>query len=647
MGCGIFGRIEAGGRPVEPRLLLRQVNTMVHRGPDAYGLLLADRRTGRTVSAYNHPPAETDGRFDAALGHRRLSILDLSDAAAQPMADSAGRLWVAFNGEIYNFEELRRELVSRGHVFRTDHSDTEVLLYAFKEWGEGCLNRLRGMFAFGILDLASRRLFLARDRLGKKPLYYRVAPEGFQFASELKAIIADPGVPRRIDPVALAQYLTYGYIPAPHTIYQGIWKLPPAHCAWVYLDAPDRVVVKEYWALRYEPDDGRRLEDWMEEFDAEFATAVRLRMVSDVPLGALLSGGIDSTLVVRAMSRLTERPIKTFSIGFEEEEYSELKWAREVAGRYGTEHYEEIVRPDALALLPKLAAQYDEPFGDSSAVPTFCVFQMARQHVTVALSGDGGDELFVGYNRYQLFERRSRFDWVPFPLRRVVFGPAARLWPEHTSGKQLLTDLSNDPYGRYLDRMGKPRALRFLAPDLRHAVLRLADPQAFVAQAWRQAPQEPISRLQYVDTKTYLPGDILVKVDRASMLNSLEARCPLLDHKVVELAARVPIQFKYSDGVRKLLLKQILLPDLGETFLSRRKKGFSVPLNRWFHGELAGYVRERLLSANGNLPEEVDRREVERLVVSYREIKRDLSFHLWNLLMLSAWTEVYGATGNA
>lgn len=645
MPCGIFGRIQPRERAIDVSLFARQLRTMVHRGPDGYGVMLANSTTGRTRRGYNRLPEANGDRFEVGLGHHRLSIIDLSEAAAQPMTDHAGQSWITFNGEVYNFEDLRRELLTRGHTFKTDHSDTEVLLHAFKEWGEQCVHRLRGMYAFGIVDLRSRRLFLARDRIGKKPLYYRAAPEGFQFASELKAILADPHVPRRLDPVALAQYLVYGYIPAPRTIYQGMCKLPPAHFAWVDLDSPEKIHVQEYWTLRYQPEEGWKIEDWMGEFDAEFTEAVRLRMISDVPLGALLSGGIDSTAVVRAMTRLSNRPVKTFSIGFEEEDYSELKWAREVAKRYRTEHHEEIVRPDGVTLLPMLAAQYDEPFADSSAVPTYYVCRMARRHVTVVLTGDGGDELFAGYNRYQYFQKRSRLDWIPHLVRRSLFGTPAFLWPKNISGKRLLTDLSNDPYRRYLDRMGKSAALKFLIPELRDTVLREGDLHGFFARTWKDGPQDAVSRLQYVDTKTYLPEDILVKVDRASMLNSLEARCPLLDHKVVELAARIPMQFKYNDHERKYLLRQLLLPDLGQPFLSRRKKGFSIPLNRWFQRELAGYVREHLLFANGNLPDEIDRKEVNRLVHSYQQENRDLSYHLWSLLMLKAWNEVHGPLG--
>jgi asparagine synthase (glutamine-hydrolysing) len=641
--CGILGKISTDRQPIAPPLFVRQLDTMISRGPDSYGVLLANLNTGHNRSSYRRPPEANGDFFDVALGHRRLSILDLSEAASQPMADEEGRFWVTFNGEIYNFAELRHELLGRGHTFRTDHSDTEVLLHVFMEWGEGCLSRLRGMFAFGILDLKSRRLFLARDRMGKKPLYYRTGPEGFQFASELKAILADHRVPRRIDPVALSQYLMYHWIPSPRTIYQGISKLPAAHCAWVSLDHPEKIEAKEYWTLQYRPEEERGLEDWIEEFNAEFTESVRLRMISDVPLGALLSGGIDSTTVVRAMSRLGSSRVKTFSIGFEEEDYSELKWAREVAARYSTEHYEEIVRPDAIGLLPQLAAQYDEPFADDSAVPTYYVCHMARQHVTVALSGDGGDELFAGYNRYDTFQKLKRFDCLPLLLRRFVFGVGADLWPGNLTGKGFLKLLSQDSYGRYREQRGKSEVLRFLKTDVRANLLGRGDPHDFFTRAWASAPQEPISRMQYVDTKTYLPEDILVKLDRASMLNSLETRCPLLDHKIVELAARIPVRLKYNNNGKKFLLKQLLLSELGQPFLSRKKKGFSVPLNRWLRGQLHGHVSERLLSANNHLPDEIDQHEIKRLIRSYETGNRDLSRYIWNLLMLDAWSEVYGS----
>jgi asparagine synthase (glutamine-hydrolysing) len=637
--CGIFGKIQFDGRPIEVQSFLKQLNTMTHRGPDGYGLVLANLRTGHAVSRYNRPPGIAVNCYDTALGHRRLAIIDRSNAAAQPMTDQEGRLWLTFNGEIYNFGELRKELLARGHVFSTNHSDSEALLYAFKEWGEGCLERLRGMFAFAVLDLKTRHIFFARDRIGKKPLYYRSGPDGLQFASELKAILIDPQVPQRIDPVSLVQYLMFNYIPAPRTIYDGIHKLPAGHCAWVDLMRPEIIRVKEYWKLQYQVEEEPSLEVRMEEFDAEFAEAVRLRMISDVPLGVLLSGGIDSTAVVRTMRRLTNGPIRTFSVGFEEEERNELKWAREVARRYGTEHHEKIIRPDAAAILSDLVGQYDEPFGDSSALPTYWICRTAKEHVTTVLSGDGGDELLAGYNRYETYRKLAQFDGILPRLRHLVLGMTDRLLPQSVPGKRRLFLLAKNPYERYLEQMGKSAALEFLTPEIQRAAFRKEDPQAFFRQAWDKSPQESLSRLQYVDTKTYLPEDVLVKLDRASMLNSLEARCPFLDHKLIELVARIPAYFKYHRNEKKYLLKQILLPDMGREFLSRRKRGFSLPLNQWLRGELSGYVKEHL--AAGNLPDEINRPSVERFLNSYMRGILDGGRSLWSLLVLSLWCERY------
>jgi asparagine synthase (glutamine-hydrolysing) len=640
--CAILGVVHPTGKPVDVVRFTRQLDTMAHRGPDGWGVMVADRVSGACEVGYNRPPQAEFTTVDLALGHRRLAILDLSAAAAQPMRDAGGRQWVTFNGEIYNFRQLRQDLEARGWRFRTDHSDTEALLYAFREWGEGCVDHLRGMFAFAVADLEAGSLFLARDRLGKKPLYYRAAPEAFQFASELKAIVADPDVPRRLDPVALAQYLMYNYVPAPRTIYEGVHKLPPAHYAWVDLNHPDRVTTRQYWELQYRPGEIRRLEDWVEQLDAEIAEAVRLRMVSDVQLGALLSGGIDSTLVLRAMRRAAGRSVKTFAVGFAEESDSELPWAAQAARRYGADHHEEVVRPSAVDLLPKLAAIYDEPFADASALPTYCVLGQARGQVTVLLTGDGGDELFAGYTEYDRFQELGAFDRVPPLLRRVIFGAAAHLWPENHLGKGQLTLLSREGSDRFHEQRAKPAALRFLVPDVRRTILQ-ADPSAFFVDAWRRAPEEPISRLQYVDTKTYLPEDVLVKVDRASMAHSLEVRCPLLDHRVAELAATIPVRFKYAGGEKKLVLKEILRPDLGEAFVRRPKHGFGIPRDRWLRGELAPYVTERLVASRGRLPDGIDRRAVATLLGSYHRGTRDLSRYLWNLLMLTWWMDAAGA----
>jgi asparagine synthase (glutamine-hydrolysing) len=571
------------------------------------------------------------------LGHRRLAVLDLSPQAAQPMGDPEGRYWLTFNGEIYNFLEIKRELASFGITFRTDHSDTEVLLMAYARWGADCLARLRGMFAFGILDVRERRLFLARDRLGKKPLYYRATAREFQFASELKAIMADPAVPREVDPVALGQYLVYGYIPAPRTIYRGIAKLPPGHCAWVDLARPHEIMVRRYWEVPEAPEPPEK-NDWLEEFTAELAEAVRLRLISDVPLGAFASGGLDSTLVVRQMQQVGREPVRTFAIGFARGDVNELPYARQVARRYHTQHTEEVVHPDALALLPRLVRHFDEPFGDSSAIPTWIVSKVARRHVTVALSGDGGDELFAGYTRYHNAHQLHRL-LAPFPpsLQRPLLTTLRKVWPRSWRGKALLNRgglLSGNVYRAI---MARDTNLALLHPDIRNDVANSLELHAFFDEYWRRGPEHLVSRMQFTDLHTYLPEDILVKADRTSMAASLELRCPLLDHRVVELAARMPLNLKYRHGDQKFLVKHILLPELGPDFTYRKKNGFQSPLRSWFQGKLRHFLKERLFVASRSLADLCDQSAVKALVQRFFEGQTDLREDVWRLLVLAEW----------
>jgi asparagine synthase (glutamine-hydrolysing) len=641
--CGIFGRI-TGGPPLDPDLCREQTDTLAHRGPDSAGYLWAYSRSGEYFLSPDQARSDYPPRlgWDIFLGHRRLAVLDLSAQAAQPMSDPAGRYWIVFNGEIYNFAELRRELEGQGVRFRTDHSDTEVLLMAYARWGEDCLARLRGMFAFAVLDLEEKRLFLARDRLGKKPLYYRAATDGLTFASELKAILADPRVPRELDAVALAQYLAYGYIPAPNTIYRGIAKLPPAHFARISLESPHHVVRKRYWDLS-EVDPAPTSRECQEEFGAELAEAVRLRMISDVPLGAFASGGLDSTLIIRHMRQLSAGPVRTFAIGFPEAEASELPWARKVARRYDTEHHEEIVRPDALALLSRLVRHFDEPFGDSSALPTLVVSEMARRRVTVALSGDGGDELLAGYTRYRYAQRLHQlFGPLPQALRPLALQALGRLWPRSWRGKGIVTRAGQSPHNLYRALMARDSRLTLLNPDLRREVGQNGKVHGFFDRCWEKGPQDYVSRLQYVDFHTYLPEDILVKADRASMSVGLELRCPLLDHKVVELAARLPKHLKMNNGEQKILVKQALLPDLGPEFVHRRKSGFQMPLRKWFTGNLGKVISERLLDRSGPLAGLCDSEAMADLARRFVQGQQDLSEDLWRLLVLSEWvTQVH------
>jgi asparagine synthase (glutamine-hydrolysing) len=636
--CGIFGSFTSG-RPLNLDLCRKQTDTLAHRGPDSAGYFWASSRSGKyslnsALSGSNKAFGESGDMF---LGHRRLAVLDLSPQAAQPMSDPTNRYWIVFNGEIYNFAEIRRDLEAQGVMFRTDHSDTEVLLMAYVRWGENCLARLRGMFAFAVLDRKDNCLFLARDRLGKKPLYYRATNHGLTFASELKAIMTDPRAPRELNVAALAQYLAYGYIPAPATIYRGIAKLPPAHFARVSLENPQEVIIQRYWDLS-ETDHQRLSLDWQEEFCEVLAEAVRLRMISDVPLGAFASGGIDSTLIIRQMRQLSSGPVRTFAIGFSEAEGSELPWARQVARRYNTEHHEEVVSPDALALLPRLVRHFDEPFGDSSALPTLVVSEMARRQVTVALSGDGGDELLAGYTRYRYAQQLHQlFGPLPESLRPLALQALGRFWPRSWRGKGVVSRVGLSPQNPYRALMARDANLALLHADLRRQVGTNGKVHGFFDRYWEQGPREYLRRLQYVDLHTYLPEDILVKADRASMSAALELRCPLLDHKVVELAARLPRSLMFHGREQKILFKQVLLPDFGPEFVYRRKSGFQMPLRQWFNGNLRQAVTDRLLDQSGPLTGLCDPAAVAALAGRFFQGQQDLSEDLWRLLVLSEW----------
>jgi asparagine synthase (glutamine-hydrolysing) len=645
--CGIFGRFTTG-RPLDPDLCRVQTDSLAHRGPDGAGYLFACRSSGEVFlsSPQNGAKPSPKKNWDMFLGHRRLAVLDLSPQAAQPMSDPTGRFWVVFNGEIYNFAELRRELESQGQAFRTHHSDTEALLLAYVRWGEDCLARLRGMFAFAILDLKEHTVFLARDRVGKKPLYYQATAEGLTFASELKALLADPGVPRELDTAALAQYLAYGYIPAPATIYRGIAKLPPAHFARISLKNPQEPAPRRYWDIP-DFDPSPSSQDFQEEFLAELTEAVRLRMISDVPLGAFASGGLDSTLIIRLMRQLSVGAVSTFAIGFAESGASELPFARQAARRYDTEHHEEIVRPDAVSLLPRLVRHFDEPFGDSSALPTLVVSEAARRRVTVALSGDGGDEILAGYRRYRHAQRLEQLCGpLPQPLRPLALQALGRLWPRSWRGKGIITRAGQSPDNLYRSLMARDDGIALLNPDLRRELGENGRVHGFFQHVWERGPQDYLSRLQYVDFHTYLPEDILVKADRASMSVGLELRCPLLDHKVVELAARLPGDLKCSRGEQKVLIKKVLLPDLGPEFVHRPKTGFQMPLQGWFRGNLRQMIAERLLDSHSPLADLCRPEAVAALARRFFLGQQDLGEDLWRLLVLSEWlTQVHHGKG--
>jgi asparagine synthase (glutamine-hydrolysing) len=625
--CGISGKLYFDpARAVERSVLERMNAVLAHRGPDDAGI-------------------HCDGPI--GLAHRRLSVIDLSPAGHQPMANEDGTIWIAFNGEIYNFQSLRPDLVRRGHRFRS-HTDTEVILHLYEDHGADCLRFLRGMFALAIWDGPRRQLFLARDRLGKKPLSYQWDARAFRFASEVKAILQDSEVETRPDPVMISQYLTYGYVPGSGSAFQGIHKLPPGH----YLTCCDgRVEVVRYWRLRRDRKAVRSEDDWCHEIVERLEEAVRLRMTSDVPLGAFLSGGVDSSAVVALMSRAGVGRVKTFSIGFEEREYDELKYARAVADRFGTEHHEFVVRPDAAAILPKLAWHYDEPFGDSSAVPTYYVAQMTRTHVTVALTGDAGDENFGGYERYLATRMAASFDrWPGAQLFRQAIRSSLPVLPRggsRTSSvfrwRRFLEGLTETPerrYARWLCRLADGPTELYTPEFLDASGGTDALEPLLAAFRESEAPDVGDATLG-VDVGLYLPDDILVKVDIATMAHSLEARSPFLDHEFMEFAATIPFALKVRGRTTKHILKRALTGLLPDEVLRRPKMGFGVPVDHWLRHELKDVAYDTLLSSRAVGRGYFRPDTIRRMLDDHVAERRSWDALLWALLMLELWHRTY------
>ncbi len=631
--CGITGAIwTEPEKSLDEPTLQRMTDVLRHRGPDDEGFYASEWR----ISA---PGQATPG---VALGFRRLSIIDLA-SGHQPLSNEDGSVWIVFNGEIYNYRDLRRRLEGSGHRFRT-HSDTEVIVHLYEDVGEDLPKHLNGMFALAIWDANRRQLFMARDRLGKKPFVYRLEPGRLLFASELKSLLEVPGVPRQLDPQALDDYLTYQYVPHPRTIFQGISKLPPGYCA-VYHEG--RLRLRPYWQPDFNAEEEQSAQQYAEELRELLTSAVELRLQSDVPLGAFLSGGIDSSIVVGLMQRLSREKVRTFSIGFPVKEYDETHYARLVAQRFGTIHEEFRVEPDAVAILPKLVWHYDEPFADSSAVPTWYVSQLTRQQVTVALTGDGGDELFAGYSRYRAVWMGSWFDRLPAVLRWILAGSYWQRLPASPRQKSI-----RRRFKRFTEALGQPPQRRYLNwiaifNEARRAELysddfltRLPDkdPLEFLAAAWRRSSgRDPVTAASLADLVTYLPCDLMTKVDIASMAHGLECRQPILDYRVVELAARMPLRHKFHGGRGKRILLDTFADLLPKELLHRGKMGFGVPLDRWFRGPLAGFTQDILLDPR-TLERGLFRPEaVRRLVADHLEGRFDHSYRLWSLLVLELW----------
>ncbi len=631
--CGITGAIwTTPGAAIDAAVLERMTALVAHRGPDDRGCFESDLRLQPGL----------DPQPGVALGHRRLSIIDLA-GSRQPLSNEDGTVWAIFSGEIYNFLSLRRRLEGSGHQFRTA-GDAETIVHLYEDEGPEFVKHLWGMFAIAVWDGPRRQLTLARDRLGKKPLVYRLERERISFASELKCLLAVPGAPRDVDPAALDEYLTYQYVPHPNAIFRGIKKLPPAHYA-VWRDG--QFDVQSYW----QPDFNRQIErpaaDYRVELRELLTDSVRLRLQSDVPLGAFLSGGVDSSIIVGLMSQLSDRPVKTFSIGFPDADYDETRYAREVAQRFKTEHHELRIEPRALDILPKLAWHFDEPMGDSSAVPTWYVAEMARREVSVALTGDGGDELFAGYDRYRAVGLSALLDRLPSPLR---YSLGAGIWQRLPSGagprsvlRKLMrfsAALSRPIARRYLDWIGTFRETdrAGLYSDDFLAKLPGVDPAEFLLRAWRRsAKRDPVTAASLADLVTYLPCDLMTKVDIASMAHGLECRMPLLDHRLVELAIAMPARLKQRWGRGKRILLETFCDLLPESVRKRRKMGFGVPLEKWLRVDLKDFARDTLLS-----PEALGRGyfrpdAVRQLVDQHQSGAKNHGYQLWSLLVLELW----------
>lgn len=625
--CGIAGAFYRDGRTADDRVLERMAAQIEHRGPDAWG-----------VKSF----------AGGGLAHRRLKIIDLTDAAAQPMSAPESGVWISFNGEIYNFQALRDELLAKGHSFRST-GDTEVVLHLYLEYGPEAIARLDGMFALAIWNERNKSLLLARDRTGKKPLYVYDDGKKVVFASEIKSILVHPEVDDTGWHASLPLYLTYGYVPTPRTMYEKVRKLPPASLQLFSLGETTPPEPRDYWDFpvtdQHAADGGTRrvipVEEAATTIRALFTDAVKRRMVSDVPLGAFLSGGIDSTLVVGVMSQLAGRPIKTFSIGFEgAPEYDETHFARMAAKRFGTEHTEFRVRPESFDLIEKLAWHYDEPFGDSSAIPTYIVSKLTREHVTVALTGDGGDEVFAGYGRFYAAQLAES---LPRPLMRALRAMASPV-PGGDNfrsfvnrGKRFLARASEDLPERFrgwISFFTQEELQEMLAPEL----LALAKPE-LLAESYGSAlgrcrNADLVNRLLYLNARTYLLDDLNVKVDRASMAASLEARAPFLDTALMEYAFRLPGELKLSGRTTKWILKKAFADLLPPEIVRRPKMGFGVPLGAWFRGELKGFLEDRLLDPGARIYPFLQRPFVEKMFREHQSRQRDWGGHFWVLAML-------------
>ncbi len=613
--CGICGKAFMDpSRPIDRQELKGMTDVITRRGPDDEGYFV-DKNIG--------------------LGFRRLSIIDLH-TGHQPLSNEDDSIWIVFNGEIYNYPELRKDLIKRGHVFKTK-TDTETIVHLYEEYGVDCVSHLRGMFAFVIWDSRTDKLFCARDHFGIKPFFYYFDGQKFLFGSEIKSIVSDRSTDRTISMRALDNYLAFGCTPEDLSIYENIKKLKPAHT--LELKIGQKPIIRQYWKKVYKPDYSKTEEEWCELIDHTLADSVKRQMVSDVPLGAFLSGGIDSSSVVALMAKQSEQPIKTFSIGFKEKAFNELPFAREMAKFYGTEHHEQIIEPESVSILPKLVGIYDEPFADSSAIPTYYVSKFAREHVTVALSGDGGDELFAGYHKYNKFKKFHAYNMMPDAFNRVFWGGIHHLMPIGMTGKGTTyylskprqTSLAYHALWQFTDRAKLYR--NNIWNDLREMPAEKEREKIF----HRSNTEDFVFNMQQMDLHTFLVDDILTKVDRVSMYHSLEVRVPILDPKVADLSFSIPSNLKLKGTQKKYIFKKAMERHLPPPILSHRKQGFGVPLQLWFKKDLKEYIHDKLILTDGPLFNFVNRDFVAKIIKEHNRGQRNFNMRIWSLLFLDEW----------
>ncbi len=636
--CGICGRINFDNKLIAPDLLHHMCESIRYRGPDSEGLFLRNQHSGFDIK-----PGP-----DVGLGIRRLAIIDLK-TGDQPIHNENKSVWLVSNGEIYNFKDLRQDLEKKGHRFYTQ-TDTEVIVHLYEDYGTNCLKYLRGMFALALWDENNKQLFLARDRVGKKPLCYARLPGGFVFASEIKALLENPEIKREIDFSAIDHFLTYNYIPTPLTIFNQIKKMPPA--SFLLCNARGDVAIESYWDLDYRIKTDLSEKEYSEKILGLLREATRLRLVSDVPLGALLSGGLDSSAIVGLMAQEMTRPVKTFSVGFEESDYSELEYARIVARHFKTEHHEFIVKPKTIEMLPQLVRNYNEPYADSSMLPSYYVAREASRHVTVALNGDGGDENFAGYPRYQAHKIAQFCTAISLGTHKLACGLIDFLPIKNTSGRRnFLRRLKRFAQG--LKQRPEVRNLRWhtqfddeLKQDLYttgfSAKVGMNRPDKFLVDFFQKAPASNlVDRILYTDVKTYLPEDLLVKMDIATMANSLEGRSPFLDHHFMEFTAQIPARLKLKGLTMKYMLKKALNGFLPEPILRRGKMGFGLPVSEWFRGKLGNYLKEILLADRAIKRGYFKQTSLERIINDHISGRSEHGYRLWGLLVLELWHRIF------